>query len=176
MKKLKSLGLVLFALAICLPAFGQKRSVKSVKQYKSQYALTRTIIAEIDRNFGKRAIVSLRRVKTKKEFVSFLKAHVKKCKSCPTLVEFTSELAVVDEKYVMQGKLTYGQFLVGSVSAQGDEEGTDPDPDIPEPDDDRDEDSDEDMEGEGGGCPPCGPLNCLSNWGLHIPCCGMPSY
>lgn len=173
MKSFKTFLIIVLAIATCVPSFAQKRKVKPVKAYTSQYALTSVILNELKRNFGTRSITTLKKVKTKKEFVGFLKARALKCKSCPTIVEFSGKLAVVDEKY--SSRLTYGQHLVDAVTSQS-EEGTDPDEDT-EPDEDPDVDTDgpaETEDPEGGGCPPCGPLTCLSYWGEHIPCCDMP--
>jgi len=173
MKSIKTMLVLLMAIVICNPTFGQKGSSKSVKAYKSQDQLALAIVNELKSNFGPRSITSLKRLKTKKEFVGYLKANVTKCKSCPLTKEFSGKLAVVNEKFEMQGKLTYGTFLVNSAQ---NEEGTDPDEDAPEPPEDPDTDEPETEPSDGGGCPPCGPLTCLSYWGQHIPCCDMPSY
>ncbi len=162
-----------FSLFIAFSALSQtKKDYAVMKKMKSQNQLLSYVVDELKSNYGKKELQVLKKVKTKKEFVGYLAKKAKKCKECPVMVAFSTNLAVKDPSYPMSRKLTYGTYLTNEYTAYGDnEEGTDPDPDE-EPDEDPDKDEDNEPDPE----PDCEPFHCLSNWGRHIPCIGMPTY
>ena len=150
--------------ALLVPCFAQKRS-KVLQKYKSQTELASAIVNEIQRKAGKNAFAALKsKVKTKGQFVSFLKDVTIKCENCEIVAAFSDNLRVTSN--TGSSGLHYGNYLVQTAQ---NEDGTDPEPDTDgDEDDDRDTDSDADRE------PDCGPFHCLSRWGEHFPCTGVP--
>ena len=157
----KRFFILTFLSILVIPGFAQKK----VKDYKSQTALATGLIMDLKKGLGNKAIVDLQtKVKTKGQFIAYVKDMTKKCKSCPLLKDFSTKLTTTRSAEIRG--LHYGSNLVASAQ---NEEGTDP-----EPDTDSDEDDDRDTDGDEGGGSDCGPFHCLSRWGEHFPCQGVP--
>ena len=134
--------------------------------------LTIAIMTELSDRYGEEQLYNLRMIKTKLQFVNYIRSKAKTCHNCPMLKEFAKGLSgppilpkgippkpgekqeeCVEKSNYEKGSKNFGSNVLSYYE-------------------DNYYLTDEDEEEKNGNC---GPLHCLQRWGCHIPCIGLCS-